>query len=607
MASAALGAAALALPNAGQAWADTSTGTSLYVVSDTGSSLVGGLVSTVGGVVATALGSNTVTAKLTSTEASLLQAMPGVVVTPDVSITLGSGSSQTTATTTTPVANPSAAGVATLPTTSTTVAGSPSPSGVATPALATPALATPAASGASLAGGTSSIATTSPGFTPATSGSPGAEFTEQSGATQLWGQGDTGQGVNVAVLDTGIDPLPDFAGRLVGGVDLSGEGNPFQDSYGHGTFVSGLIAGNGASSSGTYMGEAPGAGLVAVKVAGASGNTDLGTVMAGVAWTIAHARSLNIGVLNMSLGFIPTTSTFLNPLDQMVEAAWKAGIVVVTSAGNAGPFNGTILSPGDDPYVITVGALDDQGQSNPANDAMANFSSVGPTNPDGWMKPDLVASGAHLISLRAPGSTVDVQNPSAEIGTGNFIGSGTSFSAAITSGAAALILAQNDDWSPNMVKASMLATTNVGPEGNPFADGFGDLNVAGAANSKHVQLKQSFSPAAVASGSLYSIWRSSAWNIANWSGPGSKGLVANGAAWNGAAWNGAAWNGVAWNGAAWNGFVWGGAAWNGAAWNGAAWNGAAWNGAAWNGAAWNGAAWNGAAWNGAAWNGAAWN
>ena len=119
---------------------------------------------------------------------------------------------------------------------------------------------------------------------------PAAVFPEQTGASQLWAQGDTGQGVNVAVLDTGITPLPDFAGRLVDGVDLSGGNNPWKDKYGHGTFVAGLIAGDGASSNGQYVGEAPGAGLVSVKVAGASGSTALATVIAGVGWTIAHRR-----------------------------------------------------------------------------------------------------------------------------------------------------------------------------------------------------------------------------------------------------------------------------------------------------------------------------
>jgi serine protease AprX len=320
-------------------------------------------------------------------------------------------------------------------------------------------------------------------------------FALQSGASALWAKNDTGAGVNVAVLDTGIQALPDFSGRLVGGIDLTGGDNPFSDAYGHGTFVAGLIAGNGVSSGGLYTGEAPGAGLVSVKVAGASGQTDLATVIGGVDWTIEHASALNIRVLNMSLGFQPFESTTLNPLDQVVQQAWNAGIVVVASAGNAGPFNGTIVSPGDDPLVITVGSVDDQGQANSGNDLMSAFSSVGPTNPDGWAKPDIVTSGRSVVSLRVPGSTIDLANPSAEVGTANFAGTGTSFSAAIASGAAALILSAHHGLRPSDVKASMLATSAPGPVGNPFVDGHGVLDVAAAVQRYGARLRQSYGDA----------------------------------------------------------------------------------------------------------------
>jgi serine protease AprX len=322
--------------------------------------------------------------------------------------------------------------------------------------------------------------TTGPVSSASTSSGPVDVFTQQTGASTLWAKGDQGAGVNVAVLDTGIDPLPDFGSRLSAGVDLSGEGNSLEDSYGHGTFVAGLIAGNGASSGGAYTGEAPQAGLVSVKVAGASGTTDLATVIAGVDWTIQNAQNLNIRVLNMSLGFVPFESTTLNPLDQAVEQAWNSGIVVVASAGNAGPFNGTILSPGDDPEIITVGALADNGLTSSSGDTMTPFSSVGPTYPDGWLKPDLVTSGKSVISLRAPGSTVDVQNPSAEVGTANFVGSGTSFSSAIAAGAAALLISAHPNDTPNQVKAAMLASASAGPVGNPLVDGHGALNIMAA-------------------------------------------------------------------------------------------------------------------------------
>ena len=435
---------------------------------------------------------------------------------------------------------------------------------------------------------------------------PSDAFLQQTGATQLFASGDTGQGVTVAVLDTGIDDLPDFAGRLIGGVDLSGGNAPFQDDYGHGTFVAGLIAGNGASSGGQYEGEAPGADLVSIKVAGGTGVTDLATVILGVQWAVDNQLADNIRVLNMSLGFQPFESTVVNPLDQAVQAAWDSGIAVVTSAGNAGPSNGTILSPGDDPLVITVGALDDMAQPVVADDEMTNFSSVGPTSPDGWVKPDLVTSGRSVVSLAAPGSTIYDDYPSARIGSGNFVGSGTSFSTAITSGAAALILADNPSLTPDQLKARLLGTTNAGPVGNPFVDGHGALNAYAAATAGPMDLDQSalslppILPGTTVSltltGSSADTWNASLWAGVSW--PQGSG----GSAWNGSAWNGSAWNGFAWESRAWNNGGWNGAAWNGQAWSGSAWDGSAWQGSAWNSAAWESRAWNNGGWNASEWN-----
>jgi serine protease AprX len=429
---------------------------------------------------------------------------------------------------------------------------------------------------------------------------PSDAFLQETGSTRLAAVGDTGQGVTVAVLDTGIDNLPDFSGRLVGGVDLTNGNNPYQDSYGHGTFVAGLIAGNGASSNGQYSGEAPGAKLVSIKVAGADGTTHLGTLISGLEWAADHQRSYGINVLNISLGFQPTKSTVSNPLDQAVEAVWNSGIAVVASAGNAGPFNGTILSPGDDPLVITAGALDDMATASITDDEMNDFSGVGPTSPDGWVKPDLVTSGRSVVSLAAPGSTIYNNHASALVGSANFVGSGTSFSAAITSGAAALVLADNPGLTPDQIKARLLGSTSPGPLGNPFADGHGALDAYAAATSGPMNFSQSaanltpVSPGATVS--LSPTRPVDTWNTSLWPGTAWNQPPPDGRAWNGSAWNGGDWNGFSLNGRAWNGGEWNGAAWNGADWTGRAWNGSAWTGSSWSGSAWTGSAWNGSAW-----------
>jgi len=450
-------------------------------------------------------------------------------------------------------------------------------------------------------------------------------------ADPLIAAGDTGAGVTVAVLDTGIAPLPDFGNRIIGGVDLSGEGNYLKDSYGHGTFVAGLIAGNGASSGGTYIGEAPGANLVAIKVAGVTGAVSTSTVIQGIDWAIANQATFGIRVLNLSLGTSAIESTTIAPLNAAVERAWQSGIVVVASAGNFGPASGSISKPGDDPLVITVGATDDNGTVPTADDTVPSFSSVGPTWADGWLKPDVAVPGRSVVSVMAPGSTIALTHPEGMVGTTNFRGSGTSFSAAIMSGAAALIVAANPSATPDNVKGRVLGTTGLGPVGNPMVDGHGLLNVHAAAGASNIVFSQSNvirsgqgdhfgsapngSPTPALPGFLFSdpaqVWRASSWNGSAWNGSTGSGpwtgSAWNGSAWNGSAWNGSAWNGSGWNGSAWNGSGWNGSAWNGSAWNGSAWNGSAWNGSGWNGSAWNGSGWNGSAWNGSGWNGSAWN
>jgi serine protease AprX len=438
--------------------------------------------------------------------------------------------------------------------------------------------------------------------TPESTGphTPSDVFLGQTGATRLAAAGDTGAGVTVAVLDTGIDNLPDFSGRLIGGVDLTGGNNPFQDSYGHGTFVAGLIAGNGASSAGQYSGEAPGASLVSIKVAGANGTTDLAGLILGLQWAVDHRGSYGIKVLNMSLGFQSATSTVINPLDQAVQAVWGSGIAVVVSAGNSGPFNGTVLSPGDDPLVITVGALDDMAASSITGDEMCDFSSAGPTPADGFVKPDLVTSGRSVVSLAAPGSTIYDEFPSARVGSANFAGSGTSFSSAITSGAAALVLASNPGTTPNQLKARLLGTANPGPVGNPFVDGHGALNAYAAATAGPMNLSQ-LAPLLPTLPSitvqLSPTGPANTWNPGLWSGKSWVPGPSDDWTWAGLAWNGGDWNGWTWTGRAWNVGDWAGSAWNSANWTGRAWNGSGWAGSAFTGRAWNGLAWNSSAWN----------
>jgi serine protease AprX len=187
------------------------------------------------------------------------------------------------------------------------------------------------------------------------------------------------------------------------------------------------------------------------------------------------------------------------------------------------------------------------------------------------------------------------------VGSANFVGSGTSFSSAITSGAAALVLAGNPGLTPNQVKARLLGTTGRGPVGNPFVDGHGALNAYAAATAGPMNLSQSAaSLLAIPLGTtvpLSPTGPADTWNASLWSGISFAQGPSDDSTWSGWAWNGADWNGWVWDGRAWNEGDWAGAAWNGRAWNGRAWNDAGWAGSAWNGSAWNGSAWNSSAWN----------
>ena len=322
------------------------------------------------------------------------------------------------------------------------------------------------------------------------------------GADRLWSGGVEGDGVTVAVVDTGITPVADLAGRVIGGVDFSGGDNPYKDEFGHGTFVAGLIAGNGTSSGGQYKGVAPKAKLVSIKIAGADGSSDVSHVLAAMQWAVSYRGDYGIRVLNLSLGTDSTQSYHLSPLNAAVERAWDSGIVVTVSSSNNGPGAGTVTKPGDDPLVVTVGALDDKGTPGRGDDIMAGFSGQGPTRANGLSKPDLVAPGRSVISLRAPGSAIDAAYPGSRVGSAYFKGSGTSFSTAVTSGAAALILDHEPGLSPDQVKARLLGSAGDGPVGDPNVDGQGSLDAYAAAHAGTYDSANVGVPRSLGTGSL---------------------------------------------------------------------------------------------------------
>jgi serine protease AprX len=275
-----------------------------------------------------------------------------------------------------------------------------------------------------------------------------------------------GDGVTVASIDTGVAPTPNLAGRIVARVDLTPDRDGI-DRFGHGTHMAGVIAGNGATTFGAFEGAAPETGIVSVKVARWDGATDVSNVIAALQWVVSNRTRFNIRVVNLSWGTDSSRGYGVDPLDLAVERAWRAGLVVVVSAGNQGPAAGTVSKPADDPYVVSVGAVDTNGTQDEADDSVAAFSSRGPTA-DGVAKPDLVAPGVSIVSDRTVGSTVDTFRPAARLGATMFKGSGTSQAAAVVSGVVARMLDVDPTLTNDEVKGVLMATADrrlAGPGG----------------------------------------------------------------------------------------------------------------------------------------------
>jgi serine protease AprX len=341
------------------------------------------------------------------------------------------------------------------------------------------------------------------------------------GATAYRNSGADGRGIDVALVDTGVARVPALAGRVVDGVDLTadaGTGAAGRDREGHGTHLAGIIAG-----------VAPGARVVSVKVS-RKDDADTATLVAGIDWVVLHRHDggRNIRVLNLSVGNDDRSGGTENPLNAAVERAWRAGIVVVTAAGNDGVRAAGLGSPASDPYVLAVAASDSRGTANPGDDVVAGFSSRGNV----WRTPDLVAPGTSVLSVRAPGSGIDREHPSGRMGTGGFLGSGTSQSAAVVSGAVALVLSRATELAPDQVKG-LLTTTAAPMRGvDVRAQGAGllDLRAAFATRPPSTPQRWDAAGAPTADGSSY-----------RWSGN----------RWRGNRWRGNRWRGNRWSSASW--------------------------------------------------------
>jgi serine protease AprX len=410
-------------------------------------------------------------------------------------------------------------------------------------------------------------------------------------ADDVWKRGITGRGVTVAVLDTGVASVPDLAGRLVQvRNDLTGQTTPCKnlsgeldcdDRYGHGTFIAGLIAGNGASSGGKWKGVAPGASILSVKAAGADGSADVSNILAAIQWVVSFKDRYNIRVLNLSLGTDSTQDWRVDPLNYAVERAWAAGMTVVVAASNNGPAAGTITKPADDPWVVTVGATDDRGTAGLSDDWLPDFSARGPTA-HGLAKPDVAAPGAHVVSLRAPGSTIDRRFPNYVDGSYRQ-GSGTSMATGVVSGAAALMLQANPGFTPDRVKHALVATARDAASNDRMAVGAGVIDANAAAFSAPAGLANQGLARSNGMGSLGqsrgSVQVQADDPLGTVLGPvlGAT-LTAQLLLWNPGGYTGARWVPSDWYLSTWEVHRWYRVSWYGNDWPGHKWHGSSWHG-----------------------------
>jgi serine protease AprX len=448
---------------------------------------------------------------------------------------------------------------------------------------------------------------------------------QMDGAHAYWNAGYTGQGVGVALIDSGVSPVDGLKtpGKVVNGPDLSFESQVPSlqnlDTFGHGTHMAGIIAGRDSavtsvSSSDTtnFLGMAPNAQIVNVKVADALGKTDVSQVLAAIDWVVQHQNDngMNIGVLNLSYGTDSNQSYVLDPLAYAAEQAWLHGIVVVVAAGNQGNNSNRLDDPAIDPYVIAVGASNTNNTTYVRYHLPASFTSEG----DGTRNPDLSAPGVHIVSLRDPGSFVDDQfGATANVSNRFFLGSGTSQAAAVVSGAAALLLSQRPGLTPDQVKA-LLDTHTHSMYGRTSLKGSGELNLSAVLNAPTPNVTQTW-PTSSGTGSLEASRGSQHvvdangntltgeqdifGNAVNTSALASS--EANASAWNGGIFNGSSWSGSSWSGSSWSGASWSGSSWSGSSWSGSSWSGASWSGASWSGSSWSGGSWSAASWSGSSW------
>jgi serine protease AprX len=373
-------------------------------------------------------------------------------------------------------------------------------------------------------------------------------------AVEAWNKPDanvTGKGVGVAVIDTGIaGQMKDFeergqskASRVIASAVTNPAATSARDTYGHGTHVAGIIAGNGGERvngdwlDDQYVGIAPEANLVSIKVSDDLGNATVLDVIYGLQFAVDNKAAYNIRVVNLSLESATAASYKTDPLDAAVESAWLKGLVVVAAAGNRGTDADAVsYAPGNDPYAISVGALDDQASQADGDDSRASWSSRGVTQ-DGVAKPDIHAPGAHIVSTLAPNSAFATLCPTCIVQSQMIRAGGTSMAAPMVSGAAALLLEKYPNLTPNQVKGVLLGSSRLVNSRFPAVDVYAAIRSVAAGNIPVAN--QGLTPNTLVSATTGDIdYTRSSWSRSSWStADSSLGLDFARSSWSRSSWS----------------------------------------------------------------------
>jgi serine protease AprX len=390
------------------------------------------------------------------------------------------------------------------------------------------------------------------------------------GLMKYWSNGlsPAAPAATIAIVDSGIEASrPEFGGRVVANVNLTSlPGNSPGDGRGHGTFVAGIAAGDLLG----HTGAAPGAKIVSLDVMDDQGMARTSDVIAAADWILTNKAKYGIRVANFSLHSSVANSFMYDPLNKAVERLWFNNVVVVAASGNygvAGGPSGVPFAPGNDPFIITVGASDTGRSVSTNDDVAAPWSAYGYTL-DGFAKPDLAAPGRYMIGPVPVTSTLYQERANHIPETGYIELSGTSFSAPIVSGVAALILGRHPEYTPDQVKGALMAGAKPMPDAAPLSEGVGEVNAA-----RSVELANP--PSANAALNQFIL-----------SNPLTGERVFDAASWAAKAKSDASWAAASWSAASWSAASWSTASWATASWSAASWASASWASSAEAAASW---------------------